>query len=128
VDGGTQVLAKSLPHLRPSVLEPVLDELMFRRDPAVIAALQALVRQTRNREIARKAIQALATLGGNQTGELLGQIVAEDNLDVAVRRFALAGLGPKLDKAARIYMAKVAARGLSDPLAPDCQRGLGQPG
>jgi HEAT repeat protein len=121
--GCAQVLAGGLLSLRPSVLEPVLDELMFLKDPAAVPALQELATAGNyNREMNRKAMLVLSAIGGDQAWDALGRILADEKQDRAVRQFALSSFSSNRSETGRQWLYQVAARGTMDPLAADCQR------
>jgi hypothetical protein len=124
-DGRAEIFADSLLSLRPSVLEQVLDELIFLRNPVTIPALQALVSTPAcGKETVRKAMLVISAIGGDSAWNALGRILADENMDRAVRKFALASLSTSHDDVSRQWLYQVAARGAIDPLAADCQHAL----
>ena len=107
------------------MLEQVLDELIFLRNPVTIPALQALVSTPAcGKETVRKAMLVISAIGGDSAWNALGRILADENMDRAVRKFALASLSTSHDDVSRQWLYQVAARGAIDPLAADCQHAL----
>ncbi len=126
-EGRSQILAGGLLTVRPSVLDQVLDELIYLKDPATIPALQELVATPScSKETARKAMLVLSEIGGDPAWNALGRMLADENMDRVVRQFALTSLSSNRDDISRQWIYQVAARGAIDPLASDCQRVLNE--
>jgi len=87
------VLAGSLPRLAPSILDEALDELMFLKDTGAVQGLEEFIASPRaNAVSARKAAQALACIPNDEALHALGRLACREQLDPALRRFALGSI------------------------------------
>jgi hypothetical protein len=86
--------AEALPQLQPAIVEEVLAELTFLKDPATIPAMERFIfREAHGSKSLVMAVQVLAALAGSERAEqLLGAVLADNTLDLAVRRAALNAL------------------------------------
>jgi len=70
------VMAASLSKLAPDVLDQVLDELLFVKDPATIPDLERfIVDGSANPAVSRKAIQVLTCIPGDETPHVLARLL-----------------------------------------------------
>jgi HEAT repeat protein len=122
-EGRARIMAEALPHLYPSVLEQVLDELIVLQDPEVIPSIQQLAAERGGgKEIARKAAQVLAATGGDKAWEALGHILTDPAQDITVRKVALAALSVATSDHGRAWISQAARGNPGDPIASECER------
>jgi HEAT repeat protein len=124
-EGRAQIMGEALPHLHPSVLEHVLDELIVLRDPTVVPSVQQLVAAGGcGKEIMRKAAQVLAATGGEPALETLGQILTDPTQELSLRKIALTAIAADMSERSRGWLLHTAVENPSDPLASECERVL----
>lgn len=90
----TMVLAAGLPKLAPEILDEALDELLYLRHPGAIADLESFVSGRHgNLSSMKKAVQALSSIDDDAAVYALARLFRMEELDNAIRRAALAGVG-----------------------------------
>lgn len=125
VPGRAEVVASSLLHLKPLVLDKALDELRFWKSPEGITGLEQFITQGGNRPQAQeKAMHALLAVPEDAPVEALARIVVKQENPVAVRRMAIARLGKSSAEAAYQSLSEVASRVKQDKLAAEAQAAL----
>lgn len=118
-----QLLADALAALSPEVLDEVLDQLMYLRSPATIAALEAFVSSSRANTVrALKTVQTLAAMEDTAALYALGRLFRIEELDPAVRRAALIAISSQPTDAAAQLLQELAS--IWGPLAEDAKREL----
>ncbi len=122
--GRGEVLGDALPTLQASVLELVLDELMFLKDAASVAGLEKLIFQEKESKIgvADKAVMILASIPSDRAAEVLYRVVCDPGQAVSVRRAAFAGLSNNSSTAARQLVARLLSLPPDDPLSADVKK------
>ena len=126
VPGRALAIADALPYFGPHVLDQVLEELMFLRDPATVPALERyiFVDGKGKTKAAEKAVQALAGQQSEQSAELLGNVLAAAELEMPVRRAALHALRKNKSEAAIRALTSFVEKSPDDPLARESQKAL----
>ncbi len=126
--GRAQLLAAALPFLRDDVLEQVLDELHFLKNPDTVADLEKFLRTDspgRNANLTR-AVQALAGIASEPAAVVLSRLVTDRGQPAPARKAALDGLLRNSTPAVRNQLAKFAESFPNDPLAEEIRRGIGR--
>ena len=124
--GRAEVFGKALAKLAPSVLDGVLDELLFLKDPVTIAALESLiVSPAVNPAVAKKAAQVLAGISGAPAAEALGRLLGRREVELSVRRLALASL-LKLRSPLLATLLQEIGSERDDPIAAEAQIALAE--
>lgn len=118
------VFAEALPFLHPHGREEVLQELAFLKDPATLPALERyLFREAYSDPKAlRLALQAVVAVAGDQADELLGHVLADASLDLAVRKAALLALGRRATERSRQLLQEFVAHAAGDPLLDEAKK------
>jgi HEAT repeat protein len=89
-EGRGPLLAEALATLAPSVLEPALDEVMFLRSPQCVSGLQKFLSSAKTPlVVARKALQVLASIPGDEATAAMEQLVRTESASETVRQLAL---------------------------------------
>ncbi|HYX67595.1 MAG TPA: HEAT repeat domain-containing protein, partial [Terriglobales bacterium] len=124
--GRAAVFSEALPHLHHQVVEDVLGELLFLKDPVCLPALERFIfRDSHGKtRLLVLAVQALAAVPDPQAERLLGAVMADDTLDPAVRRVALTALSRIPSEACEHMLREFAANAEHDPVAAECARTL----
>lgn len=120
--GRAQTLAEALPCLHPRVLEEVLHELLFLKDPACVPGLEQFVfRQAHGTKDMMLAVQALAVIPGERVEHLLGNILSDTTLDLVIRRIAMLALIRGETPASRELLGEFLTHAADDPVASECK-------
>jgi HEAT repeat protein len=89
-EGRGPLLSEALDTLAPSVLEPALDEVMFLRSPQCVGGLRNFLSSRKTAlVVARKAMQVLASIPGEEANAALEQLVRTESASETVRQLAL---------------------------------------
>jgi hypothetical protein len=117
--GHAAAFAEALPHLKAQVLDMVLDELFFMKDPESVEGLQQFVlAKTGSRTGAlEKAVRALASIGSEQALEVLGKVLSDTGQAPSLRHTALLALGGSSLPSARRILFEFVQLAPNDPLA-----------
>lgn len=123
------VFADALQFLNPQVLEEVLGELLFLRDPVCLPALERLIFQdTRGTRLLLTCVQTLAAIPGPKAEKLLLRVLTDFNIDMPARRMALSALtrsqSTEIDTAIRTFSKSSS----TDPMAAEAAKALGNMG
>lgn len=126
--GRGQVLGDALPTLQASVLDMVLDELMFLKDAASVAGLEKLIFQEKERKlgVAGKAVMILASIASDRAAEVLYKVVCDPGQTASVRKAAFAGLCRVPSTAAMQLVARLSSLPPDDPLSVDLKKVMEQ--
>ncbi len=120
--GRALAFAAALSKLAPSVLDEVLNELLFMKDPQTVPELEKLVvARGANPGEARKAVQVLTSIPGIAAAEALAHILRRREIDITARRLALAAL---VKARSPLLAAALRDIGADDPLAVEAQNHL----
>ncbi|HXZ27503.1 MAG TPA: HEAT repeat domain-containing protein, partial [Terriglobales bacterium] len=124
--GRAAVLSEGLPYLHHQVVEDVLGELLFLKDPVSLPALERFIfRDSHGKaRLLVLAVQVLSAIPGPQSEHLLGAVMADDTLDPAVRRVAMGALSRIPSEACEQMLREFAGNAGQDPLAAECARTL----
>ncbi len=124
IPGRAQVFAAVLSYLDKHLLEGVLEELLFLKDPASLPDLEHFLLSHTDvmSGVLQKAVQAVAAVPVERSLEVLGKVLAEPKLDAAVRRLALRSLAAHPSERSRQLLAEIAANAGDDPLAAECKQ------
>ncbi len=119
------VFADALQFLNAQVLEEVLGELLFLRDPVCLPALERLIFQdTRGTRLLLTCVQTLAAIPGPKAEKLLVRVLTDSTLEMPARRMALSALtrsqSTEIDTAIRTFSKSATA----DPMAAEAARAL----
>lgn len=98
------VLAGAIPHLKPSVLEGVLDDLLVLKEPSAIPHLERLLLEPGPEvklHIQQKAIGVLLAIGNKEAVGVLSACLNQDAAPRALRQAALRALARIAQPAAR---------------------------
>ncbi len=123
------VFAEALPFLHPHVREEVLQELAFLKDPATLPALERYIFRAAygDSKVLRLALQAVVAVAGEQADALLGHVLADVSLDLAVRKAALAALGRRATEPSRQLLQEFVAHSAGDPLLDEARKLMEHP-
>lgn len=118
-NGRAAAFAQALPHLKAQVLDMVLDELIFLKDPKSVEGLKQFVLAASGSRTGalEKAVSALATIGTAPAVEILGKVVADTAQAAYVRNAALLALGRNSLPSAKQAIAEFIRTAPNDPLA-----------
>jgi len=118
-----QLLADALDELSPEVRDEALDQLMYLRSPATIAALEAFVASGRSNIVrATKAVRTLATIDDPAALHALGRLFRIEELDPAVRRAALSAISSQSSATAMQLLQELSSTW--GPLAEEAKKEL----
>jgi hypothetical protein len=125
--GRAAAFAEALPHLKQTVLDTALDELVFLKDPESIEGLQQFIlAKTGSRAGAlEKAVRSLAAIGSDPALEVLGQVLSDSGQAPFVRNSALRALGGTPLPSAKRILADFIQQAPHDPLVTQCKKILG---
>jgi hypothetical protein len=124
-DERARVFAEALPHLHHQVQEDVLSELLYLKDPTTLPGLEEfLKRPTGGRStLAPNVVKAIAAMGGDEPEQALGRLVVNRDVDMRVRRAAMASLTGRSQ--ASMQLLKDFINGSpDDPLAAECAKAM----
>ena len=117
------LLAGSLCHLSPQVLDEALEQLMFLKAPNAIPALEEFLRGRQpNLATGLKAIQALSVTADVAALQALSRICRLEALDIKLRRAALAAIAGRRSEIATRLLEQIAST--SGPMAEEARREL----
>ena len=118
-----QVLADALSALAPQVLDEALDQLMYLKSPGTIEALEKFAASD-NCKIVRavKAVQVLGAVEDDGALYALSRLFRTEELDLAIRRAALAAISRQPSSAATQLLQEFASTW--GPLVDDAKREL----
>ena len=116
--------ADALPFLHPQVMEEVLGELLFLRDPVCLPALERLIFQdVRGTRLLLTCVQTLAAIPGPTAEKLLIRVLTESSIEMPARRMALSALtrsqSSEIDMVLRNF-----AKLPNDPIAAEAAKAL----
>ncbi len=125
--GRAEVFADALPYLQPQVLEEVLGELLFLKDPVAVPALERFIfRDAHGKtKLLMQAVQTLAGIPGEASAQLLGHVLADSTLDTPLRRMALNALSRIQSETSGQLLREFGTQQKGDPLANECAQALG---
>jgi hypothetical protein len=87
--GRSALIAQSLTEMAPSVADPALDEVLYLRSPECVPGLQRYVSADKTPSVmARKALQILISIPGDESTAALQQIAGESTISMALRQTA----------------------------------------
>jgi hypothetical protein len=120
-------MANALAYMKVHTAEETLTELHYMKDPASVAGLgEFIFHDSRTPpKLLMQAIGALGAINTEQAAQSLVNVIADTELDLAVRRSALHAVTKNLIEAGRRGLAQYAKDAAShDPLAPEVLRAL----
>jgi len=119
--GRGEVLAASLLSFAPSILEQVLDELMFLRQPESVLPLEEFIsRWQGNLAVLKKATRVLDYVPGEAALNALGRLLHNQDLAVDLRKLILSLISKRRTAAAGQILRRLAEA--QDPLAGEALR------
>lgn len=120
------IFAEALPHLHPHVLEEVLGDMLFLKDPAVLPALESFIFRDAHGKTRPliAAVQALAVIPGRRPEHLLSNILTDSSLDMIIRRIAMVALVRSTTATSTKAMHEFISGSPADPMAQECERTL----
>jgi HEAT repeat protein len=125
--GRAATMANALAYMKVHTAEETLTELHYMKDPASVAGLgEFIFHDSRTPpKLLMQAIGALGAINTEQAAQSLVNVIADTELDLAVRRSALHAVTKNLIEAGRRGLAQYAKDAAShDPLAPEVLRAL----
>jgi HEAT repeat protein len=118
------VFADALPFLHPQVMEEVLGELLFLRDPVCLPALERLIFQdVRGTRLLLTCVQTLAAIPGPTAEKLLIRVLTESSMEMPARRMALSALTRSQSSEIDVVLRNF-ARSSNDPMAAEAAKAL----
>ena len=117
--------AEVLPYLGARVLEEVLQELTFLKDPVAVPALEQLLAGESGRRHLEKIVQILAITPGEEPVTTLASVLAQREFPPHVRRLAFDGLRRGATAAGTMVLADFARQHPDDPLAAEYRKTAG---
>lgn len=120
------IFAEALPYLHPHVLEEVLGDMLFLKDPAVLPALESFIFRDAHGKtrLLIAAVQALAVIPGRRAEHLLSNILSDSSLDMIIRRIAMVALVRSTTATSTKAMHEFISGSPADPMAQECERTL----
>lgn len=120
------IFAEALPYLHAHVLEEVLGDMLFLKDPAVLPALESFIfRDARGKtRLLIAAVQVLAVIPGKRAKHLLSNILSDSSLDPIIRRIAMVALVRSTTPTSAKAMHEFIGGSPEDPVAQECERTL----
>gem|GEM_PF-1468811 len=104
------ILAASLSHLAPEVLDEALDELRFLKDACAVADLESFISQRKgNAGALKKAVQALGSIKEDEALYALTRLFRMEELDRGIRRAVLTGISSNNSPVAERLLQELAA-------------------
>jgi hypothetical protein len=128
--GRAAAFAEALPHLKAQVLDMVLDELVFLKDPESVEGLQQFILAKTGSWAGalEKAVRSLASIGSEQALEVLGKVLSDTGQAPFVRNTALLALADNSLPSAKRILAEFIRHAPNDPLATQCKKILASSG
>jgi HEAT repeat protein len=119
-------LANALPTLEGGVAEKVLEELSFRKDPAIVDGLEKFIYLSKGTKPAalEKAVQALAVIPSERAARVLGAVLSDPGHTPFVRRAAAEKLLRSTQPVAKRFLEAYVHVAPTDPIAVAIQRTL----
>jgi HEAT repeat protein len=119
-------LAEVLPDLQAEVVEQVLNELQFRKDPATIGGLGRFIHLGKGSKpgALEKAVRALAGIPSERSARVLGVVLWDSGHAPIVRRAAAAGLLQSSHPVARRFIEEFVRRIPEHPISQAIQKVL----
>jgi hypothetical protein len=119
------IFAEALPFLHPQVMEEVLNELLFLRDPVCLPSLERLIFQdAKGTRLLLTCVQTLASIPGPKAEKLLIRVLSDSAMEMPARRMALSALtrshSTDIDHAIRNF----AKSSTTDPMAAEAGKVL----
>lgn len=119
------IFAEALPFLHPQVMEEVLNELLFLRDPVCLPSLDRLIFQdAKGTRLLLTCVQTLASIPGPKAEKLLIRVLSDTAMEMPARRMALSALtrshSTEIDHAVRNFSKSSA----TDPMAAEAAKVL----
>jgi HEAT repeat protein len=120
------IFAEALPYLHPHVLEEVLGDMLFLKDPAVLPALESFIFRDAHGQTRPliAAVQALAAVPGRRAEQLLSNILSDSSLDMIIRRIAMVALVRSTTATSAKAMHEFIGGSPADPMTQECERTL----
>ena len=120
-----RVFADALAHLHHQVQEDVLSELLYLKDPTTLPGLEEfLKRPTAGRStLAPNVVKAIAAMGGDEPEQALGRLVVNREVDMRIRRAAVAALAGRSQASTQLLRDFVNGSP-DDPLAGECAKAM----
>jgi hypothetical protein len=120
------VFAEALPYLAPHVLEDVTTEIRFLKSADSLPGLEQFIFRSAhgNTKSLLLAVNTLAIIPDERVPQLMANIMADDTLDIAVRRSALVGLQRSQSPMALELLLEFASARSRDPLITEAERAL----
>ena len=120
------IFAEALPYLQPHVLEQVLGDMLYLKDPAVLPALESFIFRDAHGKtrLLIAAVQALAVIPGRRAEHLLSNILSDSSLDLIIRRIAMVALVRSTTATSAKAMHEFIGGSPADPMAQECERTL----
>jgi HEAT repeat protein len=104
------ILAASLSHLAPEVLDEALDELRFLKDARAVADLESFISSRKgNAGGLKKAVQALGSIKEDEALYALTRLFRMEELDRGIRRAALNAISSNSSPVAENLLQELAA-------------------
>ncbi len=121
-----KVLAEALPRLAPDLIERVLQELAFLKDPDTIAPLENFLFQNSydSPKIMCLAVEVLGAMQNEKAIRLLGNILSDRELGLPVRRAALNSMSRSKVPVVRTLLSEFMLHAPDDGLAQECRKAL----
>ena len=117
------ILAASLSHLAPEVLDEALDELRFLKDARAVADLESFISSRKgNAGVLKKAVQALGSIKEDEALYALTRLFRMEELDRGIRRAVLNAISSNSSPVAENLLQELAANW--GPLAEDARSEL----
>jgi HEAT repeat protein len=123
-------LANALPTLEGGVAEKALDELSFRKDPAIVDGLEKFIYLSKGTKPAalEKAVQALSVIPSERAARVMGAVLSDPGHTPFVRRAAAERLLRSKQPVARLLLEAYVRVASTDPIAAAIQRALQREG
>jgi len=122
--GRAAAFAEALPHLKAQVVDLVLDELVFLKDPESVEGLKqfVLAKAGSRAGALEKAVRSLASIGSEPALEVLGKVLADNGQAPLVRNSALLALSGSSLPSAKQILAGFIRLAPNDPLAAQARK------
>lgn len=119
------IFADALPFLHPQVMEEVLGELLFLRDPVCLPALERLIFQdARGTRLLLTCVQTLASIPGPKAEKLLIRVLSDSAMEMPARRMALSALTRSQSTEIDLALRNFAKSSTTDPMATEVAKAL----
>lgn len=117
------ILAASLSHLAPEVLDEALDELRFLKDARAVADLESFISRRKGNAVGlKKAVQALGSIKEDEALYALTRLFRMEELDRGIRRAVLNAISSNSSPVAEKLLQELAANW--GPLADEARSEL----